>query len=63
MPHQIVQRQRLLQFDLVLPAPLPPGDFNVPLGVAEDVVFRIKDFDRQLSSPSAVSMVGNSKMQ
>ena len=63
MPHQIVQRQRLLQLDLVLPPSISPGYINLPLGAAQHVVFRIQNFRRQLSGSGAGSMVSNGQVQ
>ena len=63
MPHQIVNRQRLLQLDLTLQLSVPRRDFDPLLGVAQNLIFRIQDFHGELSGSGMQGIVRNGDSQ
>jgi hypothetical protein len=63
MPHQIVDRQRLLQLDLTLQVSVPRRDFRPLLSAAENLIFRIQDFYCELSGSGMQGIERNGDSQ
>ncbi len=63
MPHQVVQGQRLLQLDLLLPAPGSLGNIRAPFHAPHDFVFRVEDLHRQPPRAGMRGFVRNAHIQ
>ena len=63
VPHQLFQRQRLVQLDVFHPASLAFADLQRALRASQDLIFRIQDLQNQLSRAGPRRTIRNGDMQ
>ena len=63
VPHQVIEREWLIEFEILVPRSGFGDDFSVVLRVAEDLIFGVNDFHGQLTLAWMGVAEGNGDVQ